>query len=155
MSYRSLTGSVELGTATGARATFGLAALAYSDRRPDASWLMWALQSRGGRVGVAVLVAAEVVGDKLPMTPSRLGPPGLGSRLAVALLGGAVLARRGGRHPLVGVLLGGSGAVAGTFGGARYRRAVAERGWPDLPAALVEDGVALGLARTARALDRR
>lgn len=155
MSYRSLTGPFALGTATGSRNSLGLATLAFSERRPRASRLLRAVQSPRGRVVAAVLVGLELIGDKLPTTPSRLGPPILAGRLVVGGLGGAVLARRAGRHPVVGALLGGGGAVTGSFGGFRYRQAVADRGWPDLPAALAEDALALGLARTAKALDAR
>lgn len=71
MSYRSLAGPFALGAATGARTTLALATLAFSDRRPNASKFTAALQSRAGRVTAAVLVGLELVGDKLPVTPSR------------------------------------------------------------------------------------
>lgn len=54
---------------------------------------------------------------------------------------------------MIGGLFGGAGAVAGAFGGFRVREAATERGWPDLPTALAEDALALGLARTAQAFD--
>ncbi|MBA3251253.1 MAG: hypothetical protein H0T66_13320 [Geodermatophilaceae bacterium] len=155
MSYRSSTGPFALGTATGARNSLGLATLAFSERRPRASRSMTALQSPSGRVVAAVLVGLELVGDKLPTAPSRLKPPILMGRLLVGGLGGAVLAQRGGRHLLLGGLLGGTGAATGAFGGFRGRQAVAGRDWPDLPAAVAEDALALGLACAARALDAR
>lgn len=155
MSYRSLTAPFALGTATGSRNSLGLATLAFSERRPQASRLMRAVQSPRGRAVAAVLVGVELVGDKLPTTPSRLGPPILAGRLLGGGLGGAVLARRAGRHPVIGALLGGGGALTGSFAGFRYRQVVADRGWPDLPAALAEDALAVGLARTVQGLDAR
>ena len=45
---------------------------------------------------------------------------------------------------IVGAVLGAVGAVIGTLGGAKARGALAEKFGKDLPAALIEDAVALG-----------
>ncbi|MCZ2261079.1 hypothetical protein, partial [Isoptericola sp. QY 916] len=47
------------------------------------------------------------------------------------------------------IVAGAAGGVVGTGAGAAWRGAVARRGWPDLPAALAEDAVALTLATWA------
>jgi uncharacterized membrane protein len=50
---------------------------------------------------------------------------------------------------IVGLVAGILGAVAGTFGGARARSLLARTFGRDLPAALLEDAVALGIAAFA------
>lgn len=92
------------------------------------------------------LAVVELIGDKLPKTPSRkrLGP--FGARiLAGALCGATIGASQG---ALVGGLIAGAaGAVAGTLGGYELRRWLAASvGGRDLPAALVEDAFAVGSA---------
>src|SRR5207245_403622 len=68
-----------LGLATGGRSTAGVAALAAaSPRRPG---LLGALGSGPGHALTRLSWAGEVVADKLPETPSRLGAPQLGVRL--------------------------------------------------------------------------
>ncbi|MFC8733747.1 hypothetical protein ACFT5B_14930 [Luteimicrobium sp. NPDC057192] len=98
-------------------------------------------------------VGAELVGDKLPATPSRLDPPGPVVRAIAGAVGAATLTRRAGSRPgtlVAAALLGAAASAVGTFGGAAWRRAVAERGGPDLPAALAEDAAAVTLAALAR-----
>lgn len=93
---------------------------------------------------LAVLAAGELVGDKLPATPSRTAlPPLLGRAASGALVGAALFASEG-RSATVGGLLGAGAAVAGAFAGERLR-ALAGRasGLPDPVVALAEDGVVL------------
>ena len=61
------------GAATGLRATVGLGALVET----AAPGLPRPLTLPPARVVVGLGVAGELVGDKLPNTPSRLEPPGL------------------------------------------------------------------------------
>jgi uncharacterized membrane protein len=56
-----------------------------------------------------------------------------------------VLGTTAGR-PALGALLGAAGAVAGTLGGFRARARLARAFGRDLPAALVEDAVAIAVA---------
>ena len=50
---------------------------------------------------------------------------------------------------IIGVVAGIIGAVAGTFGGAKARSLLAKAFVRDLPAALLEDAVAVGIAALA------
>ncbi len=100
------------------------------------------------RVGLALGVVGELVGDLLPGTPSRLRPPGPQARAAAAAVGGVLLARRAGVGPVLPAVLAAVASAAGTWGGAAWRRWAARRG-PDWPAALTEDAVALALAGAA------
>ncbi|MCB7135292.1 hypothetical protein [Cellulosimicrobium marinum] len=108
-----------------------------------------ALRRLGGAL-LAVAVVGELVGDKLPSTPSRLDPPGPAVRAASGAAGAVLLARR--RHgagvTVVAACVGAAGALAGTWGGAAWRRlAVGVR--PDWPGAVAEDAAALTLAAWA------
>ncbi|MGF0115480.1 hypothetical protein ACQFYA_04025 [Promicromonospora sp. Marseille-Q5078] len=145
--------ALALGLAAGSRATLGVAAPllgpAPAHRLPTHR-----LRRPAGvaRTLAGLAVAGEIVGDKLPATPSRLDPPGPETRAGSGAVGGLLLALR--HHASAGstaaaTAAGAAGGLAGTFVGAAWRAAVAERGWPDLPAALAEDVVALGLATWA------
>lgn len=143
-----------LGLAAGARTSLGIAGIAVGIRRPGDPVPMALLRTRWGRLAAAGLVVGELVGDKLPQSPSRLQPTALGGRVLCAALGGAALPaprgldRRqdvGGRSGrVVAATVAATAAVAGALGGYRWRMLVADRGWPDLPAALTEDALALG-----------
>ena len=95
-------------------------------------------------VGVFTLLALlELVGDQLPSTPSRKVPMQFGARLVMGGLAGAAI---GAAHQMLvpGLVAGIVGAVIGTYGGAAFRAGLAKRFGRDLPAALVEDAVAIG-----------
>jgi uncharacterized membrane protein len=89
-----------------------------------------------------VLAVGELIVDKLPMTPSRKAAgPFIGRVLSGALCGATIGA---GRNAMVWMaVLGAAGAVAGTLGGAAARAKLAAVFHRDLPAALVEDFVAI------------
>jgi uncharacterized membrane protein len=84
----------------------------------------------------------ELINDKLPKTPSRKVPPQFIARVVMGALAGATL---GAAHDalLGGLIAGAIGAVVGTLGGAAARGALAKAFGRDLPAALLEDAVAL------------
>lgn len=90
---------------------------------------------------------AEYVADLLPRTPNRTRPGPLIGRLVLGGLSGACLAVAG-RHPmLVGAILGGIGALIGTFGGYEIRsRLVRGLRVRDAFVAVPEDLVAVVLA---------
>ncbi len=92
----------------------------------------------------SVLALAEIIGDKLPKTPSRKAPPGFIARILFGALTGAAIGSSG--QGLVGGLVAGVlGAIAGTFGGYELRtRLVRATGGKDLPIALLEDAIAVG-----------
>jgi uncharacterized membrane protein len=94
---------------------------------------------------LTVLAFVEFVIDQLPSAPSRKAPPGFGARIVSGALSGAALGALPGLL-IAGGIAGIVGAVIGTLGGyaARARLAAAFR--QDMPAAFIEDAVAIVLA---------
>jgi uncharacterized membrane protein len=86
----------------------------------------------------------ELIGDKLPTTPSRTAwPPLLGRVVSGGLVGAAAFLSEG-RHAATGAILGSSAAVAAAFAGENLRALVVEKsGLPDLGVAFAEDAVVL------------
>jgi uncharacterized membrane protein len=110
-----------------------------------------------GRLATALALAGagtELVVDKLPATPSRLGAEGLVPRFVTAGTGAVVLARRDGARPAAPVVSALAGAAGGAWGGAAWRR-WAHGHLPDWQAALLEDAVALALSLLAVLPGRR
>lgn len=92
-----------------------------------------------------VLAIGELIVDKLPVTPSRKAVGPFIARIVSGALCGATIGAA--RNALVLMMvLGAAGAVAGTLVGAAARARLAAAFHRDLPAALVEDFVAIGLA---------
>ncbi|NMO52347.1 hypothetical protein HH310_14210 [Actinoplanes sp. TBRC 11911] len=120
--------SAALGAASGARSLTPLAMLAL--RR--GGWL---------RAVTAAGALGELIGDKLPGTPSRLHQPELTGRVAAGALAGALLARRHGRPVLPSALAAGAAALGASYAGAAWRKYR-----PGIPAALAEDAAAVGVA---------
>jgi uncharacterized membrane protein len=90
----------------------------------------------------SVLALGELVTDKLPTTPSRKVPVQFGARVVMGALAGAAIGASN-QNWIVGLLLGAVGAVIGTLGGAECRARLARRFGKDLPAALIEDAIAI------------
>ena len=89
-----------------------------------------------------VLALVELVADQLPKTPSRKAPPSFGARLVSGGFCGVVIGTAGGS--LIGGLVAGVvGVVIGTLGGYEARVRLAKAFGKDLPAALLEDAVAI------------
>jgi uncharacterized membrane protein len=89
------------------------------------------------------LALVELVTDQLPTTPSRTVPVQFGTRILTGgLSGGAIGAAHG--QLVLGVVGGVVGAVIGTLGGRAVRGRLAASFGRDLPAALIEDAVAIG-----------
>lgn len=97
------------------------------------SWTPWIF---------TVLAIAELISDQLPTTPSRKVPIQFGTRIVMGALTGAALGAAGGML-IVGLIAGIVGAVIGTYGGAELRSRLAAAFGRDLPAALIEDAVAI------------
>lgn len=89
-----------------------------------------------------LLAAIELVTDQLPNTPSRKVPTQFGARLASGALCGAALGASAGGLG-AGLIAGIVGAVIGTLGGAALRARLAKTLGRDLPAALMEDALAV------------
>jgi uncharacterized membrane protein len=93
----------------------------------------------------SVLALAELVTDQLPSTPSRKVPQQFGARLVSGAFAGAIIGTAGGAL-VAGLVAGVIGAAIGTYGGAEVRARLAGAFGRDLPAALIEDAVAILLA---------
>ena len=92
---------------------------------------------------ITVLALLELVTDQLPSTPSRKVPVQFGTRIVVGALCGAALGMPSGVW-IGGLVAGIVGAFIGTLGGTKARAALAQSFGRDLPAALIEDVVAIG-----------
>jgi uncharacterized membrane protein len=147
-----------LGTIAGLRSMAAPAAVAWGARlgwlRLDGSPLAF-LGSAAAAYLLTGLMLAELVGDKLPKTPSRTRPGPFLARIVTGGLAGAALTAGTGGSIAVGAVLGALGAVAGTLGGYRARTGLVRAlGVPDYTVALVEDALALGGACLILALVR-
>lgn len=137
-----------LGVTAGLRSMTPPAAVAWGARL---GWLHLdgtPLAFLGSTAAMYLLTAAmlgELVGDKLPRTPSRTRPgPFIGRIVTGGLAGAALVAGRGGSLA-VGAVVGALGAVVGTLGGYRARTGLVRAlGVPDYVVALAEDVVAVG-----------
>ena len=108
------------------------------------------LRSRGTLVVTGLAAVGEIVGDKLPMVPSRLQTGPFIGRLVIGGLVGAAVGAGAKLNPIICGILGGGGAAAGSYAGASYRKAADDAtGVPDVVWALLEDATAIGLGYTA------
>ncbi|MBB2697573.1 UNVERIFIED_ORG: putative membrane protein [Rhizobium esperanzae] len=89
-----------------------------------------------------VLAIVELITDQLPSTPSRKVPVQFGARIVTGALAGATIGAASGLF-FGGLIAGVIGAVIGTYGGAALRARLAASFGRDLPAALIEDAVAV------------
>ena len=141
--------AVLLGISAGLRSMMPLAVVAWAARGWPAvagSALGFMAAPITGYV-FAALAIGELIADKLPFIPSRLQPGPLGGRVISGALTGAVAAIAMQGSPIVAGLAGAIGGLAGSFGGHAVRRGLTvDRKLPDLPVALAEDLVAIGLA---------
>jgi uncharacterized membrane protein len=139
---------VLLGMTVGLRSMTAMAVLcwfAWLQLLPEHGWAFWV----GSLVAVIVFTlcaVGEYVVDTLPGTPSRTAPVGLTARIVFGALVGGLAA-----HAIIepvagGVICGVVGALIGTYGGVRVRRYWANALGRDLPVALLESVIALGLA---------
>lgn len=134
-----------IGITAGLRSATPLAAISIG------AWLGWIDLSAtwagflGNIIAVIILVVVaglELVGDQLPKTPSRKEPGPFIARVVSGALAGMLLGLPSGDW-IAGLVLGAVGGVAGTLGGYEARRWLAGQFKRDLPAALIEDAVAI------------
>lgn len=140
-----------LGIACGLRVMVGLAAVSWaasSQQLPlRGTWLAF-LGDRFTPYITSLLALGELVNDKLPKTPSRLVPPQFGARVVMGALTGTAIGLSHGQL-VMGVLGGLAGSLLGTLGGSKARAFAAKLFGRDLPAALLEDVLAVALAVVA------
>ncbi len=129
-----------LGFVTGLRSMTPAALLAWTSEAPSPALT--------GLTGF--LAIGEIIGDKLPMTPSRLNSGPLIGRIVFGAGAGALVSRRFNQPLLQGAIRGAIGAAAGSVVGYAYR-SLATQGLdiPNVVAALVEDGVAIVVGYSA------
>lgn len=142
------------GIATGMRGAMTLAAITVAaragsldvgDRFPGRL-----LGTRPAMPLMLLAAAGELVGDKLPVTPSRLEPGPLFGRCVTGALTGAVISRGRGGSPVGGAMVGSLAALAGSWVGNRGRAAIVKRtGLPDPVVAVGEDVLAILFAAVA------
>ena len=139
---------VLLGITAGLRSMTALAVVcwfAWLGLLPQSGWAHWA----GSLVVVIVATLAalgEYVGDTLPQAPDRIAPLGLSARIVLGSLAGALAARGVSEPAAGGILFGLIGVGIGAFGGYRVRLYWSRALGRDLPVALLESAIALGLA---------
>ena len=142
-----LTCAFLLGVAGGARTMLPAAAVSRAVRagsvRTEGTPLAF-LEGRNLNHLLVGLALAEIVADKLPMTPSRKQTAAFAARVISGALAGAAVGAAS-RRAAFGMLLGMGGAIVGTEGGAAFRSWLASLFNRDLPAAVIEDLVALAL----------
>lgn len=137
-----------MGVVAGLRAAMPLAAISIG------AWLGW-IDLGGSWAGflaniiavvvLVVMAALELVGDKLPQARSRKLPPSFIARIVSGALAGSLIGLPSGDW-IAGLVAGAIGAVLGTVGGYEARRWLAARLGRDMPAALIEDAVAIIVA---------
>jgi uncharacterized membrane protein len=145
-----------LGTVSGLRALTGLAVVSWAARlgylQLGQTWLAFLGYAFTPYI-LTVLALGEIVNDKLPKTPSRTIPPQFITRVLTGTLCGIAVGLATSQM-VPGLIAGAAGSVAGTLGGAKARAFGAKLFGRDLPAALLEDLVAVGLAIFAISLLR-
>lgn len=137
-----------LGVVTGLRTMTGIAVVCWG------AWLLW-LPEQGWAVWTTYLASAivftafalgEYIGDIRPGTPNRTSAGPAVARLVFGGLVGALAANAILQPVAGGVLTGVAGAAVGTWGGYALRSRGAQLARRDLPVALAESALALGLA---------
>jgi len=141
-SVRVIAAAAGLGVVAGLRSMTAPALLTVAGYR---GWARTArvLRQASAVKAASVLALGEIVADKTPYIPNRTEPASLGWRIASgALVGGALCASK--HKPVaVGVLAGGLGALAGTYGAFHLRRRLSQK-IPDALVAVAEDAIAVG-----------
>ncbi len=141
-----------LGVTAGMRSQLPLALLAVKAERTQMAGSLppplHLLHHRGVVIGLGLSAVGEMVVDKSPMVPSRLGPGPLLGRLGFGAVAGGVLARGAGNRVWIGGMLGAIGALSGSLAGYTARvEGHKATGLSDMSLAVLEDlaAVAIGL----------
>lgn len=140
-----------LGTVSGLRAFLGLAVVSWAARlgylHVDHTWLAF-LGFAFTPYILSLMAVGELVIDQLPKTPSRLILPQFIPRIVTGALCGLAVGLSI-SQVVAGALFGILGSIVGTLGGARARSFAANLFGRDLPAAMIEDAVAISVAVSA------
>ncbi len=139
---------IVLGVATGMRTMTPMAALcwfAWLGLVPESGWAVW-VGALVSAIVFTVLALGEYVGDTLPKTPMRTAAGPLVSRLVFGGVVGAAAFHAFNEPVAGGVVFGVIGALIGSYGGVRARLWLSGKIGRDLPVALLESALALGLS---------
>ena len=99
------------------------------------------------RTAFIVSAVGELIGDKLPVVPSRLAPLPLAGRIVFGAAAGAVMARSADQAIVPSGVFGGIGAIVGAYTGYTSRATLTRATRiPDVVWALAEDVTAVALA---------
>ena len=143
--------SLLFGITSGLRALAGLAVLSWAAHLGyvplEHTWLAFLGFTYTPYI-LTLMAIGELVNDTLPKTPSRLIPPQFITRVITGTLCGVAVGVSTG-HLFTGLIAGAIGSVIGTLAGAKARAFGARLFGRDLPAALSEDAVAIGVAVVA------
>lgn len=146
--WSALSVAFGLGVITGLRSFSAITVVSWAAHlgRLDLGYTWLALLDSTPAVCVlTVLAVAELIGDKLPRTPSRKSPGPFIGRIILGALSGAAFCAAAKAAPAAGALLGALGGVAGTLGGYETRtRLVKALKAPDWVIAVIEDAIAIG-----------
>ena len=143
----SISRALGLGAISGLRSLSGPAFVSRTASRGDLDLDRTVFAFLGSpRISKALVLMelGELVGDKLPITPSRTSlPPLLGRAASGALVGAAIFVSEG-RRATIGAALGSSAAIVAGFAGERLRSLTVEKtGLPDPVVAFAEDATVL------------
>jgi len=138
-----------IGVVAGLRAMTAPAVTAWAAHLAKLNLQGTLLAFMGSKWTVAIFTLAalgELVNDQLPKTPPRTETGPLIARIVMGGLSGACVTVAAGHSPWLGAVLGGVGAVTGTFAGYRARAGLVQAlHVPDFAIAIPEDLVAIGL----------
>ena len=139
--------ALALGSISGLRSASGPAFVGRAANRGDMDLAGTSLAFFGSpRLSKALTLAqlGELIGDKVPRTPSRTAwPPILGRAVSGGMVGPPAFVSEG-RHVATGAILGSSAAVAAALAGENLRALVVRRtGLPNPVVAVAEDVVVL------------
>lgn len=112
------------------------------------------MQTNAIASGLKYMAVLEFIGDKLPMAADRIKPVSVAARCVSGALAGAGIFKASGGNAWLGALLGGSTAIASTYGSFLLRKAtVKTSGIVDPIIGAIEDalvvGAGVGIARLA------
>lgn len=111
--------------------------------------LRW-LGTRWGLPLAALAAGGELIGDKLPITPSRLAPAPLIGRLVSGSAAGAAIADATGQSAITGAALGAVGAGIGALAGYYARASLSTATGIASPIlGIAEDIIGIGLGQLA------
>ena len=137
-----------MGAVAGMRAVYAPALLSHLLVKSPAGALNFSrlhyLQIPKVALGLKLASGAELVGDKLPITPNRTVPSQLGVRIISGAVVGATVALANNQSKIGGALLGGLAAAASTYLFFYLRKNLVQTtGLPDTTFGFLEDTLAL------------